>query len=174
MSIKLKKSQSLAAELLAQGYKSNAVAERLHIRPETISRWRQDRVFNELVDNIHLGICTEILNKQMLLLSQSQDAIVNALENKDISSEFKANLGVKCLNVDGGSNTFQDRVDNYYSRKISSEKASNDVLKKFLDIMQGIIMLDRFGDKLTDIEYRNRVKEIIAIENRKYKKENLS
>ena len=68
MSIKLKKSQSLAAELLAHGYKSNAVAERLHIRPETISRWRQDRVFNELVDNIHLGICTEILNKQMLLL----------------------------------------------------------------------------------------------------------
>ena len=37
--------------------------------------------------------------------------------------------------------------------------------------MQGIIMLDRFGDKLTDIEYRNKVKEIIAIENRKYKKE---
>ena len=50
MSIKLKKNQSLAAELLAHGYKSSAVAERLHIRPETISRWRQDRVFNDLVD----------------------------------------------------------------------------------------------------------------------------
>lgn len=171
MSLKLKKSQSLAAELLAQGYKSNVVAERLNIRPETISRWKQEREFKDLVDNIHLDICTQILNKQMLLLGQSQDAIVNALENKNTSCEFKANLGVKCLNIYGGSNTFQDRVDNYYSRKISSEKASNDVLKKFLDIMQGIIMLERFGDKLTDIEYRNRVKEIIAIENRKYKKE---
>ena len=170
MSIKLNKNQSLAAELLAHGYKSIAVAERLNIRPETISRWKQEREFNELVDNIHLGICTEILNKQMLLLGQSQDAIVNALENKDISCEFKANLGVKCLNIYGGSNTFQDRVDNYYSRKISSEKASNDVFKRFLDIMQGIVMLDRFGEKLSDVEYRYRVKEIIAIENRKYKK----
>ena len=107
----------------------------------------------------------------MLLLDQSQDAIVNALESKNISCEFKANLGVRCLNIYGGSNTFQDKVDNYYNRKISSEKASNDILNKFLDIMQGIIMLDRFGDKLTDIEYRNKVKEIIAIENRKYKKE---
>ena len=171
MSLKLKKSQSLAAKLLAQGYKSTVVAECLNIRPETISRWKQDKAFKELVDNIHLGICTEILNKQMLLLDQSQDAIVNALESKNISCEFKANLGVRCLNIYGGSNTFQDKVDNYYNRKISSEKASNDILNKFLDIMQGIIMLDRFGDKLTDIEYRNKVKEIIAIENRKYKKE---
>ena len=60
MSIKLKKNQSLAAELLAHGYKSIVVAERLNIRPETISRWKQEREFNELVDNIHLGICTEI------------------------------------------------------------------------------------------------------------------
>jgi hypothetical protein len=169
MSRKLKKSQSLAAEFLAYGHKAVSVAKHLNIRPETISRWKQDNSFNELVNNIHLNICNDVIKKQTLLISSSQDAIMSAFENKELPYEFKANLGIKCLNSHSGANTFQDRMENYYNKKINSEKKDNNILKKFLDIMQGIIMLDRFGEKLSDGEYRNKVKDIIAIENGKYK-----
>ena len=45
MSIKLKESQLLAAHLLASGIKTSEILKQLKIRPETLSRWRQDSEF---------------------------------------------------------------------------------------------------------------------------------
>ena len=49
MSIKLKESQLLAAHLIASGVKSSEILNQLNIRPETLSRWKEEPEFIKVV-----------------------------------------------------------------------------------------------------------------------------
>ena len=45
MSIKLNESQKMACNLLATGMKTSEILNQLKIRPETLSRWKQNQAY---------------------------------------------------------------------------------------------------------------------------------
>lgn len=61
--------------------------------------------------------------------------------------KFKANIGIKFLNLYGGSFSLFDRLENSYNSKVIGNKDSDKVLKKILNIIEGISKIERFGDK---------------------------
>ena len=56
-------------------------------------------------------------------------------------------------------------MNNYYNSKITNEKESNRVFKRILNIIEAIMKIERFGDKLSDEEYRFKVKHILNLSN---------
>ena len=69
------------------------------------------------------------------------------------------------MNLYGGTFSFSDRLNNYYNSKITNEKESNRVFKRILNIIEAIMNIERFGDKLSDEEYRLKVKHILNLSN---------
>ena len=51
MSIKLNESQVMACNLLATGMKTSDILNQLKIRPETLSRWKQNEEFINILKN---------------------------------------------------------------------------------------------------------------------------
>ena len=81
MSTKLNENQLIAVHLLASGHKSCDVAKRLHIRQETLSRWRQDSQFDKAVNDTTEIILSEIIDthKNILILSQKVTYLLNVI-----------------------------------------------------------------------------------------------
>ena len=165
MSTKLNKNQLLACELLAFGHSAKETSKLLNIRSETISRWKKNIRFQNKIDDFHIVLIKQLIDKQLSLLHHSQNAILDIFISDKIAPEFKANTGIKFLNLYGGTFSFSDRLNNYYNSKITNEKESNRVFKRILNIIEAIMKIERFGDKLSDEEYRLKVKHILHLSN---------
>ena len=81
MSIKLKESQLLAAHLLASGIKTSEILEQLKIRPETLSRWRQDSEFIKAIQSAQETVLEGIIDSQKSILLLSQNTLISAFNN---------------------------------------------------------------------------------------------
>ena len=163
MSKNLNKSQLLTCELLAFGHTVKEISKMLNIRSETISRWKKNYLFNHTIEEFQGIFLKQIIDKQVNLLQCSQTAILDIFDNDKVSYEFKANIGIKFLNLYGGSFSLFDRLENSYNSKVIGNKDSDKVLKKILSIIEGISKIERFGDKFSDQEYRAKVKEILDL-----------
>ncbi len=99
MSIKLNENQLIAIHLLASGYKSCEVAKQLNIRQETLSRWRQIDEFKDVLEDAIEAVLREIDETHKNLLIRSQNAIIEALNNKELDIFKKANLALRYLSL---------------------------------------------------------------------------
>ena len=118
MSKKLNETQLIAATLLATGAKAKDVAGKLGIREETVSRWRNQEGFYEILSKASNDILDEIIDQQKLILSLSQDALLSVLRKDDFDPYKKALVAIKCMQLTKES-------DNFYSGIIKNFYKSN-------------------------------------------------
>ena len=121
MSIKLKENQLLAAYLLATGIKTSEILEQLKIRPETLSRWRQDSEFIKAIQSAQETILEEIIDSQKSILILSQDTLIKAFHNDKLDDFKKSMIALRYLSLLKG----KDTIDDKYERKLSSISFDN-------------------------------------------------
>jgi len=83
MSTKLNENQLIAIHLIATGVKSSLISKQIGIREETLSRWRQNDKFSEVVKNSKKLVLTEIVDTHKNLLITFQNYVADALNNEE-------------------------------------------------------------------------------------------
>ena len=83
MSIKLNENQLIAVHLIASGVKASVIANKLSVREETLSRWRQEDIFKEALEDITEIILREIVDTHKNILIKCQNIIVDTLNDKN-------------------------------------------------------------------------------------------
>ena len=161
MSTKLNKKQLLAAEFLAFGETARSVSAKLGIRHETISRWKKIPCFVDMIRDVQLILFQEMIARQTSLLSYSQEAVLNAFKSTETTETFKANLGIKYLNLYGGASTVHDKMEKFYQLQKKANNDNNYSVRKVFDIIDNLFVIDKISDNLTDDQYRLKVKELL-------------
>ena len=161
MSTKLNKKQLLAAEFLAFGETARSVSAKLGIRHETISRWKKIPCFVDMIRDVQLILFQEMIARQTSLLSYSQEAVLNAFKSSETTETFKANLGIKYLNLYGGASTVHDEMEKFYQLQKKANNDNNYSVRKVFDIIDNLFVIDKISDNLTDDQYRLKVKELL-------------
>ena len=105
MSKELKESQLLAAHLLASGIKTSDILDQLNIRPETLSRWRQNDKFIKTINDAQEKILESIIDTQKHILILAQDAIIKAFKNEKLDDFKKSMIALRYLNLLKGKET---------------------------------------------------------------------
>ena len=121
MSIKLNESQIMACNLLATGMKTSEILNQLKIRPETLSRWKQDLLFKECLESAQEKVINNIHETQKYILLKSQDTIIKALENNDLDIFKKTMIALRYLAFTKGKETIEDKI-NRVSKDVEFEK----------------------------------------------------
>lgn len=73
--------QHLAALYLAQGTKACEVAKALEVTPETISKWRRNAAFQELIGSIRTNIINESLDRVRGLQVEAIDTLARLMKS---------------------------------------------------------------------------------------------
>ena len=121
MSIKLNESQVMACNLLATGMKTSDILEKLKIRPETLSRWKQNEEFINILKKTQEKILEAIINSQKHILILSQDIIINALNNDKLDEFKKATIALGYIALMRGKNNVEDK----YTKQLSDLNFEN-------------------------------------------------
>ena len=109
MSTKLNENQLIAIHLLASGLKASNIAKQLGVRKETLSRWRQEPIFKEALEDKIEIILSEIIESQKHLLMMSQNVILKTLESKSIDLVKKSNIALKFIGLMKGKDDLSDQ-----------------------------------------------------------------
>ena len=109
MSTKLNENQLIAIHLLASGLKASNIAKQLGVRKETLSRWRQEPIFKEALEDKIEIILSEIIESQKHLLMMSQNIILKTLESKSIDLVKKSNIALKFIGLMKGKDDLSDQ-----------------------------------------------------------------
>ena len=118
MSTKLNENQLIAIHLLASGLKASNIAKQLGVREETLSRWRQEPIFKEALEDKIEIILSEIIESQKHLLMMSQNIILKTLESKSIDLVKKSNIALKFIGLMKG----KDDLSEQSSKRLISYK----------------------------------------------------
>ena len=121
MSIKLNESQVMACNLLATGMKTAEILNQLKIRPETLSRWKQNEEFIRQLKKTQEKILETIINTQKHILILSQDILINALNNDKLDEFKKATIALRYIGLIRGKNNVEDK----YTKKLSDLNFEN-------------------------------------------------
>ena len=121
MSIKLNESQVMACNLLATGMKTTEILNQLKIRPETLSRWKQNEEFIRQLKKTQEKILETIINTQKHILILSQDILINALKNDKIDEFKKATIALRYIALMRGKNNVEDK----YTKQLSDLNFEN-------------------------------------------------
>ena len=121
MSTKLNESQKIVCQLLATGMKTSDILKQIKIRPETLSRWKQNKLFKECLECAQEKVIKNIQDTQKYILLKSQDCILNALENNDLDIFKKAMIALRYLALTKGKETIEDKI-NRISKDIDFDK----------------------------------------------------
>ena len=97
MSNNLKENQLIAIELLSTGVSSAFVSEKLNIRQETLSRWRNNKSFKKTLENKVKTNCSLIEKQFLKLFHLSLNALERLLTDNKIKSLSKANVAMKYI-----------------------------------------------------------------------------
>ena len=115
MSKKLYETQLIAATLLATGEKAKDVADKIGIREETLSRWQRNEEFYNVLCEANNRIVDGIIERQKLILSLSQDALLAVLQNNQFDPYKKGLLALKCIQLTKEKEIFYTGiVKNFY------------------------------------------------------------
>ena len=98
-------------------------------------------------------------------MSYSQEAVLNAFKSSETTETFKANLGIKYLNLYGGASTVHDKMEKFYQLQKKANNDNNYSVRKTFDIIDSIFKLYNASEELSDKEYRVKVKELIETVN---------
>ena len=121
MSIKLNESQVMACNLLATGMKTTEILNQLKIRPETLSRWKQNEEFIRQLKKTQEKILETIINTQKHILILSQDILINALNNDKLDEFKKATIALRYIGLIRGKNNVEDK----YTKQLSDLNFEN-------------------------------------------------
>ena len=97
MSNNLKENQLIAIELLSAGVSSVVVSEKLDIRQETLSRWRNNKSFKKALENKVKTNCSLIEKQFLKLFHLSLNALERLLTDNKIKSVSKAHVAMKYI-----------------------------------------------------------------------------
>ena len=164
-STKLNKSQLIAAELLGAGHRPSEVARKLSLRRETISRWKVNQDFILAMNRAHLEVLSNIANDTTMLTSKAHQALLEALDDKEISKVAKATIGIRYLSLVGAQSTIYEKN---HKKHLELSKSSNntDIIAKWLvDILEGIEDLKKNEDKITFQELKHKVDDLFNLSN---------
>jgi len=103
MSTNLNERQQLAVALLCSGLSATEVAKELKVRKETISRWKNDRDFNEELRNWRLAFFERLIKRQFALFSEAQHQIEAAFQDSALTSYQKANIALRFISMFSGN-----------------------------------------------------------------------
>ena len=121
MSIKLNESQKMACNLLATGMKTTKILSQLDIRPETLSRWKQNEVFLTYLQTTQEKVFESIIETQKYILILSQDVIIETLKNDTHEKNKKTMIALKYLGLIKGHNNIEDK----YTKRLSDTSFEN-------------------------------------------------
>ena len=99
MSIKLNENQLIAVHLIASGVKASNISKQIGIREETLSRWRQEDIFKEALEDTTEIILREIVDTHKNILIKCQNIIVDTLNDKNLDMLKKANIALRYLSL---------------------------------------------------------------------------
>ncbi len=111
MSTKLNENQKIVCHLLAIGMKTSDILKQVKIRPETLSRWKQDQLFKKCLESAQKKVINNIHETQKYILLKSQDTIIKALENNDLDIFKKTMIALRYLGLSRGKETIEDRIN---------------------------------------------------------------
>ena len=103
MSSNLNERHQLAVALLCSGLSATEVAKELKVRKETISRWKNDRDFNEELRNWRLAFFERLIKRQFALFSEAQHQIEAAFQDSALTSYQKANIALRFISMFSGN-----------------------------------------------------------------------
>ena len=103
MSTNLNERQQLAVALLCSGLSATEVAKKVKVRKETISRWKNDRDFNEELRSWRLAFFDTLIKRQFALFSEAQHQIEAALQDSALTSYQKANIALRFMSMFSGN-----------------------------------------------------------------------
>ena len=109
MSRKLNENQLIAVHLIASGFKASNVSKKLGIREETLSRWRQEDIFKEALEDTTEIILREIVDTHKNILIKCQNIIVDTLSNENLDVLKKANLALRYLSLMRGKSDISQK-----------------------------------------------------------------
>ena len=114
-----------------------------------------------MIRDVQLILFQEMIARQTSLLSYSQEAVLNAFKSTEITETFKANLGIKYLNLYGGASTVHDKMEKFYQLQKKANNDNNYSVRKVFDIIDNLFVIDKISDNLTDDQYRLKVQELL-------------
>ena len=161
MSIKLNKRQQIAAEMLGIGYRPSAVAARLSVSRETISRWQQDPNFKQLSQQSHLELLANLLSDRLLLIDKCHRIVSETFENGDISATAKSSLAIRYLALTGAQSNVYGGIEQRQEFLLSIDEKSNESFRWIMDILDKLGTLKTTNGHLSDAEYRKRAENIV-------------
>jgi len=162
-STKLNKSQLIAAELLGAGHRPSEVARKLSLRRETISRWKVNQDFVLAMDRAHLDVLSNIANDTTMLTSKAHQALLEALDDEEISKVAKATIGIRYLSLVGAQSTIYEKNNKKYAELSKSTDNSKMIANWLVDILQGIKDLKKNEDKITFQELKHKVDDLFNL-----------
>ena len=111
----LNNNQLIAIHLIASGVKASVIANKLSMREETLSRWKQIDEFKEALKYATEAVLREIDETHKNLLIISQNVINEALNNEELDLFKKANLALRYLSlIKGKDDIMQKSSDNLF------------------------------------------------------------
>ena len=125
MSRKLKENQLLAARLLSYGLTAKSVAKSINVREETISRWKSEKYFQNIIEKNQYDFLDYIEEKHFQIFIQCLSTIQHALESNNLSIKEKSIICIKYLSL------FSNPIIHNYNRKKLSEKETKNFNKIF-------------------------------------------
>ena len=99
MSKKLNENQLIAVHLIASGVKASNISKQIGIREETLSRWRQEDIFKEALEDTTEIILKEIVETHKNILIKCQNIIVDTLNDENLDILKKANIALRYLSL---------------------------------------------------------------------------
>ena len=121
MSTKLNENQLIAIHLIASGVKASLIAKQLGIREETLSRWKQEEIFKDALEETTEIILKEIIATHKNILITCQNTIIAALNDKKLEISKKATLALRYLSLVRGKEDIiqkdKDKLRDYLSHK---------------------------------------------------------
>ena len=103
MSSNLNERQQLAVVLLCSGLSATEVAKKVKVRKETISRWKNDRDFNEELPSWRLAFFDRLIKRQFALFSEAQHQIEAAFQDSALTSYQKASIALRFISLFSGN-----------------------------------------------------------------------
>jgi hypothetical protein len=164
-STKLNKSQLIAAELLGAGHRPSEVARKLSLRRETISRWKVNQDFILAMNRAHLDVLSNIANDTTMLTSKAHQALLEALDDEEISKVAKATIGIRYLSLVGTQSTIYEKNNKKYAELSKSTENSKEIASWFVDVLEGIEDLKKNEDKITFQELKHKIDDLFNLSN---------
>jgi|GEM_PF-4400909 len=88
-----------AALMLSQGMTNKAVAEKLGIAPETVSRWRSEAGFQDIIQQLLDESRDAAKNRIIQLSSKALDTIESVLTSSEASAKDKLTAAFKVIEI---------------------------------------------------------------------------